>query len=311
MDGVLVIDKPAGPTSHDVVSSIKKAFREKKVGHTGTLDPTATGVLPLVLGGATKVARFLSGGDKIYRATLRLGVTTTTLDAAGTPIAERPVNVGGAEVQEAAGAFVGEIEQIPPMYSAKKVGGTRLYELARQGIEVERAPKRVRILGIEVKEVQLPEVVLEVRCSAGTYVRVLARDLGEKLGCGAHLKVLRRLAAGPFTLADALPLERVIEDPEAAKPRIVPVGKALSTLPRIDVPRHIARMIRDGYQLTVADLRTLDTPSFATEDLLGLWVDGGDLIAVARALLASSELPISRRDRQGLKTERVLLGCGA
>ncbi len=306
MDGVLVIDKPAGPTSHDVVSRMRKVLKEKKVGHTGTLDPTATGVLPLVLGGATKVARYLTGGDKTYRATLRLGVSTDTLDAAGEVLEERPVSVAETDVRAAAQAFVGDIEQVPPMYSAKKVDGKRLYELARQGIEVEREAKRVRVHSIDVISVALPEVVVDVRCSAGTYVRVLARDIGERLGCGAHLKSLTRLAAGPFTLADAVGLQQVIDDPESAKKRVLPVGKALSMLPRIDVPRDVARMIQDGYQLTVADLRTLDTPSFAPDEVVGLWSDGGELVAVAHTLLAASELPISRRDRQALKTERVL-----
>ncbi len=306
MDGVLVIDKPAGPTSHDVVSRMRKVLKEKKVGHTGTLDPTATGVLPLVLGGATKVARYLTGGDKTYRATLRLGVSTDTLDAAGEVIEERPVSVAETDVRAAAQGFVGEIEQVPPMYSAKKVDGKRLYELARQGIEVEREAKRVRVHSIEVTSVALPDVVIDVRCSAGTYVRVLARDIGEKLGCGAHLKSLTRLAAGPFTLADAVSLQQAIDDPDSAKKRVIPVGKALSMLPRIDVPRDVARMVQDGYQLTVADLRTLDTPSFAPDEVVGLWSDEGELVAVAHTLLAATELPISRRDRQALKTERVL-----
>lgn len=306
MDGVLVIDKPAGPTSHDVVSRIRKSFKERKVGHTGTLDPTATGVLPLVLGNATKVARYLTGGDKTYRATIVLGVETTTLDAAGQVTAQKPVTATPADIEAAARAFVGDIEQIPPMYSAKKIDGKRLYELARQGIEVEREPKRVHIHHIEVVSIEVPELTLEVRCSAGTYVRVLARDIGERLGCGGHLKSLVRVAAGPFVIAGAVPLQLAIDDPEAAKKMVVSVSRALSMLPRIDLPRDVARMIQDGYQLTVADLRTLDTPTFGDDDVIGLWVDGGDIIAVARAIMPSAELPLSRRDRHALKTERVL-----
>jgi tRNA pseudouridine55 synthase len=306
MDGVLVIDKPAGPTSHDVVSRIRKVLKEKKVGHTGTLDPTATGVLPLVLGSATKVARYLTGGDKTYRATLRLGISTDTLDAAGEITGEAPVTCDEAAARAVVASFLGEQEQVPPMYSAKKVDGKRLYELARQGIEVEREAKKVTIHTIEVTSVTLPEVVVEVRCSAGTYVRVLARDVGEKLGCGAHLKALVRLAAGPFTLADSISLQTIIDDPEAGKKALLPVGRALAMLPRIELPPDVSRMIQDGYQLTVADLRTLDTPAFGNDDVVGLWGDGGELIAVARTLLAASELSISRRDRRALKTERVL-----
>jgi tRNA pseudouridine55 synthase len=306
MDGVLVIDKPKGPTSHDVVAHLRKALKEKKVGHTGTLDPVATGVLPIVLGGATKIARYLTGGDKTYRATIRLGVTTTTLDGEGEPVQERPVNVTEADVRRVAGEFVGAIDQVPPMYSAKKLGGTRLYELARQGVEIEREPKRVTIYEINVLSVTLPDVILDVRCSAGTYVRVLAQDIGEKLGCGGHLSALRRLAAGPFTLADALTLDDVVKAPEQARARILPVTRALGMLPRIDVPADVGRMIADGYQLCVADLRTLDTPQFENDATLALALDGGEVIAVARSLIASSELPTLRRDQRALKTERVL-----
>ena len=307
MDGILVIDKPAGPTSHDVVSRIRRSFKEKKVGHTGTLDPTATGVLPIVLGAATKVARYLSGGDKTYRATILLGATTDTLDAAGTVLEVKPVTSDEAAVRAAAAHFVGEIEQIPPMYSAKKIDGKRLYELARQGIEVERQPKKVHIRRIEVTQVELPEVTLEVCCSAGTYVRVLARDIGERLGCGGHLKLLTRLAAGPFSLSDAVSLQEAVESPETAKTRVVSVGKALAMLPRLELPADVARLVQDGFQLTVAELRTLDTPAFSVDDTIGLWLDSGELVAVARALMPASELPVSRRDRQALKTERVLL----
>jgi tRNA pseudouridine55 synthase len=306
MDGVLVIDKPKGPTSHDIVAQIRKALREKKVGHTGTLDPVATGVLPLVLGSATKIARYLSGGDKTYRATLRLGVTTTTLDSEGEQVQERQVTCSEADVRRVVGSFVGAIDQIPPMYSAKKMQGTRLYELARQGVEIEREAKRVHIYESLVVSVDLPEVTVDVRCSAGTYVRVLAQDVGERLGCGGHLSALRRLAAGPFTLADGITIEELVENPDAARSRILPMTRALGMLPRIDVPPDIGRMIADGYQLCVADLRTLDTPEFATDATLALGLDGGDVIAVARSLIASSELSTLRRDQRALKTERVL-----
>ncbi len=306
LDGFLVVDKPAGMTSHDVVAILRRILQQKKIGHTGTLDPFATGVLPIALGEGTKAIPYLDESTKEYGAVMRLGISTDTLDSAGEVVDERPVNVTEAQVREVVQAFVGEQEQVPPMFSAKKVDGKRLYELARQGIEVEREAKRVSIRSIEVISVTLPDVVIDVRCSAGTYVRVLARDIGERLGCGAHLKALTRLAAGPFTLADAVPLQQIIDDPETARQRVLPVGRALSMLPRIDVPPDVARMIQDGHQLTVADLRTLDTPSFAGEEVVGLWADGGELIAVARTLLAASELPISRRDRQALKTERVL-----
>lgn len=305
MHGILVVDKPTGPTSHDVVAKVRKALKEKKIGHTGTLDPLATGVLPLVVGSATKVARYLSGGDKTYRATIKLGINTTTLDAEGEVVSTRDVNVSEAEVRRVVNSFIGEIMQVPPMYSAKKVDGQRLYALARQGVEIEREAKKIFIHELSVVSIDLPELVVDVRCSAGTYVRVLAQDMGDKLGCGGHLKDLRRLAAGPFVLGDAVKLEDIIENPEAAIARILPVNRALAMLPRIEVPQAIGRMVKDGYQLSVADLRTLDTPRFELDEALALASDTGDLIAVVRSLIASAELPTLRRETRALKTERV------
>ncbi len=306
MNGVLVVDKPAGPTSHDVVMQLRKTLKQKKIGHTGTLDPVATGVLPLVIGEATKLARYLTGGDKTYRAVIRLGVTTTTLDAEGEVVEERPVQVSEADVRAVLPAFTGDIEQIPPMYSAKKMQGTRLYELARQGIEVEREPKRVTVHKLELVAARLPDIEIEVRCSAGTYVRVLAQDIGARLGCGGHLIELRRTAAGPFTLADAVPLDDVVRDPQAAT-RILPIGQALSSFSRLEVPGDVARMIRDGHQLTVGDLRSLDLPTFAAGQLVVVYNEAGDVVAITEALLGSTELSSSRRDRRALKTERVFL----
>ncbi|MBI3178641.1 MAG: tRNA pseudouridine(55) synthase TruB [Deltaproteobacteria bacterium] len=306
VSGILVIDKPVGPTSHDVVAQVRRLLREKKVGHTGTLDPLATGVLPLVIGRATKVARYLTGGDKVYRATFRLGVSTTTFDADGEVTAQRPVNVTRDQVDAALGEFVGDITQIPPMYSAKKVQGKRLYELARQGVEVEREPKHVKVHWIKLLALQGPDLTVEVRCSAGTYMRALAHDVGEALGCGGHLKELRRLAAGAFTLDDAVMLDALERDPALAVQKVLPIARGLSEVPRIKVPMHVARMVVAGHQLSVADLRTLDTPTFVTYDVVTLWLDSGELLAVARALLASEELNRSRRDRRALKTERVI-----
>ncbi len=306
LHGILVIDKPVGPTSHDVVAQVRQLLREKKVGHTGTLDPIATGVLPLVIGKATKVARYLTGGDKIYRATFRLGVSTTTFDADGEVTAERPVSVTREQVENTLARFVGDITQIPPMFSAKKVQGKRLYELARQGLEVEREPKPVKVHWIKLLAFAGVDIAVEVRCSAGTYLRALAHDVGEALGCGGHVKELRRLAAGTFTLDDAVSLDALHKDPALAAAKLLPIGKGLSEVPRIKVPMHVARMVVAGHQLSVADLRTLDTPNFVLDDVVTLWLDSGELLAVARALLASEEINRSRRDRRALKTERVI-----
>lgn len=306
MNGVLVIDKEAGPTSHDVVSAVRKLLKEKKVGHTGTLDPAATGVLPLVLGRATKVARYLTGDDKVYEATIRLGINTSTLDREGEVVRERTVSCSAEEAREAALSFQGEIEQLPPMYSAKKVDGKRLYELARKGVEVEREPKRVTIHEVEVLSCELPDLRIKVRCSAGTYLRVLAEDIGEKLGCGGYLLQLRRTEAGTFTLHDAITLDELADNRELAQEKLVPMSRALSALPRINVPRGVGQMIASGHQLNVADLRTLDLPPFSRDEPVILGLDSGQLIAVARSLIASDELSTCRRDRRALKTERVL-----
>jgi len=307
MDGVLVIDKAAGPTSHDVVSSVRKLLKTKKVGHTGTLDPAATGVLPLVIGRATKVARYLTGSDKVYHATVRLGANTDTLDREGQILRERPVEVTEQEVRAVLAEFVGEIEQIPPMYSAKKIKGKRLYELARQGVEVEREAKQVTIHSIDLVACELPDVTIDVSCSMGTYLRVLAEDVGERLGCGGYLFELRRTAAGPFNIDEAITLEQISQAPELAGERLISMTQALIQLPRIDLPPGIGRRVAAGQQLTVADLRTLDLPQFATDDAITLGLDNGELIAVARSLLASTDLSTSRRDRRALKTERVFI----
>ncbi len=306
MNGILVIDKPCGPTSHDIVDAVRQILRERKVGHTGTLDPVATGVLPLVIGSATKIARYLTGGDKTYQATFRLGVSTSTLDGEGEVTRERPVTVSDAQVRAVLADFVGDIEQIPPMYSAKKVDGKRLYELARQGVEVEREPKKVQVRSLEVHSLALPDVTIEVRCSAGTYVRVLAHDVGERLGCGAHLCQLRRVAAGPFTIADAVSFAELEAAPEQARGRLLPVARGLTDAPRIEVPSHLAKRIRNGYQLTVGDLRALDVPAFVLEQIVVLWRDDGAPLAVARALCDAGQLSGARRDERPIKIERVL-----
>lgn len=305
MDGILVVDKPIGPTSHDVVANVRRVLRQKKVGHTGTLDPNATGVLPLVIGQATKIARFFSGGEKGYDAVIRLGVTTSTLDAVGDVLEERPVDVTEEQVREVVAAFQGDIEQLPPMYSAKKVDGKRLYELARKGVEVERETKSVHISKIETHSYAAPNITLSVMCSAGTYVRVLAADIGEKLGCGAHLHSLRRTFVAPFSLDDAVTLDALEDDSELGKARLVTMQDALAHFPRIALPKDLAKMVGSGYQLSVSDLYALDLPEFAASDVVTLVHDDGGLLAVANAEVGSSALGSHRRDQRAIKTERV------
>lgn len=312
-DGVIVVDKPEGPTSHDVVATVRRRLNIEKVGHTGTLDPMATGVLPLVLGRGTKLARYLTGADKSYRATLRLGITTRTLDAEGEVLQVRdvPQQLDVAALEAALAPLRGAIDQVPPMYSAKKVGGKKLYQLARRGEEVERVAKAVRVHELRLVRFTPPELVVDVTCSAGTYVRVLAQDIGEALGCGAHLVALRRTSAGQFGLGEAVALDGLVNDPALLLAHLVPLHRALQGLPRIDVPPELGRMVLRGYQLNVADVRVVQAPRFASGDALALGFAGGDVIAVTRAEMGSEDLPCARRERRVLKTERVLGAAAA
>ncbi|HZI10583.1 MAG TPA: tRNA pseudouridine(55) synthase TruB [Myxococcus sp.] len=254
MDGVLVIDKPTGPTSFDVVRQVRSLLRIKKVGHTGTLDPMATGVLPLCLGEATKVAGFITEGDKAYEATVRLGAETDTQDAEGQVTARSPVPPLTPALLEATLArFRGRFDQVPPMYSAVKVGGKRLYELARAGEEVERAARHVTVYELVLRDFSADRLQLSVRCSKGFFVRTLAFDLGRALGCGAHLEALRRTASGPFALAQALPLAEVpalLKEGTLAA-RLVPMSDALSELPLVQVSAADAKRVSHGVPVEV------------------------------------------------------------
>jgi tRNA pseudouridine55 synthase len=255
MDGILVIDKPGGWTSHDVVARVRRLTKIKRIGHTGTLDPMATGVLVLCLGQATRLVEYLTGHDKRYQATIRLGVETDTHDAEGQINARQPVDVSEVALRSALAAFVGEIEQVPPMFSALKRDGKKLVDLARQGVEVERAPRRVTIHSIDLLAFDSPQATIDVRCSAGTYIRSLAHDLGRQLGCGAHLAALRRTAAGDFTLDQALSLE-AFEAAVVAGSWVTwlkPLDAALGQFPAITLGADDAARARRGMAIPVRD----------------------------------------------------------
>ena len=211
LDGALLIDKPVGPTSHDVVDAIRREFQIKKAGHCGTLDPNATGLLVIVLGRGTKLSEKLMATDKVYEGALRLGETTTSYDADGEMTASMPVpRLTLDQLNEVADTFVGDQMQLPPMVSAVKKGGVPLYKLARQGIEVERKERMIHIYNFRFSKYEEPVGQFRVACTKGTYVRTLAHDFGEKVGCGGHLATLRRIASGKFDVADALPLDQVL-----------------------------------------------------------------------------------------------------
>jgi tRNA pseudouridine55 synthase len=290
VDGVLVVDKPAGPTSHDVVDHVRRSLRERRAGHTGTLDPFATGVLPVCIGKATRLARFLAAGEKTYRATVRLGFATTTDDLTGEALsAPRPVTVTAAEVSAAARPLVGERLQVPPTYSAKRSGGERLYDLARRGVVVDRPAVPVVVHAFDVLSVEGDRVQIEVRCAPGTYVRALARDLGEALGTGGHLVTLRRLRSGAFHEAEAVTWDDV---PRRGRDAVIPMAALLPELPAVTVTEEGQQALRHGRDLVGrllaggvlaspgARLRVLD----ASGALLAL--------ATARGWDATGELPI-------------------
>jgi tRNA pseudouridine55 synthase len=246
IDGLVVVDKPAGWTSHDVVARCRRIFGQRRAGHAGTLDPAATGVLLVGLGRATRLLRFLGELPKSYEAEVVLGTETSTLDDSGEVVALHDMGgVGIADVRAAAAGLVGEIEQIPPMVSAVKVGGRRLHELARRGIEVDRQPRRVRVEALDVEETADPRVFrISVRCSSGTYVRVLAADLGRALGGGAHLRGLRRTAIGPFSVEHARPLDAV--DAGA----VLEPAAVVSHLERCTVDAEVAGLVGHGRVLS-------------------------------------------------------------
>lgn len=212
MDGIINIYKPMGMTSHDAVNKVRRIAGTKKVGHTGTLDPDAEGVLPICINRGTKVADMLTLSDKRYTATFKLGVTTDTLDISGTVLEERPVNVTQQQITEAVKSFEGVIEQIPPMYSAIKIGGRKLCDLARKGIEVERKPRTVEIYQIKILDVKDEYFTIDVKCSKGTYIRTLGSDIGEKLGCGAVMTKLVRTQSSIFKIDDSVKLEDLTSD---------------------------------------------------------------------------------------------------
>jgi len=276
VNGFLVIDKPVGISSHDVVNRVRRILGTKKIGHTGTLDPFATGVLPIAAGEGTKAIQFLDEGEKAYDAVIRLGVTTDTLDSTGTVLQEcDPAEIGHEQLSKAVDSLTGDIYQVPPMYSAIKQGGQPLYKLARKGIEVERQPRQVTIHRLEVLSFDNPFVTVKVRCSRGTYIRTLADDFGKALGCGACLTELRRTISGPFRLADAMTLDQLAEYVAAGV-----VQQHLLTLPA--AVSHLMQI-----QLSVAELQRLkngipphDRLSDVPSGLVSLMYDK-QLIAVA------------------------------
>lgn len=284
-NGVLVVDKPAGMTSHDVVDRVRKIFGTKKVGHAGTLDPDATGVLVLGLGNATRLLPFAQAGVKRYTAVAAFGTTTTTQDASGEVIETRAVEIDRVSVETAAASFVGDIEQVPPMVSAVKIGGERLYRKARRGEEVERPARQIKIHSLELVDLGAapPEATFDVRCSPGTYIRTLVHDIGTALGCGAHLKSLRRTETSGFSEQDAIPLDDVTT--EDLRPNL----EIVRGLPQVAADEDAVRLVADGRPLPAADHAVAEDQQAAIvagDRLLAIYTRRGDRLVAKKVLPA-------------------------
>jgi tRNA pseudouridine55 synthase len=294
LDGVLLLDKPVGLSSNDALIRAKRLYLAKKAGHTGTLDPLASGLLPLCFGEATKFSQDLLEADKTYEATMRLGIRTTTGDAEGEAIETRDVTCDQTAVEAALAKFRGEITQIPPMYSALKRDGKPLYEYARAGQTVEREGRQVTIHALELIACVLPDVTFRVTCSKGTYVRTLAEDIGEALGCGAHLVALRRTGVGALTLDHAVTLDALSDAQEGEREAwLQPVDALLSTFPSVQLDAESTRRFLHGQRLRLADLAVGDEVTQAPR----VRVYGeGRLLGVAKAaegVLAPERLVVS------------------
>ncbi len=285
-DGILIVDKPEGLTSHDVVARLRRILKTKRIGHTGTLDPFATGVLVMLVGKATRLAQFLDKDKKEYQATIRFGFETDTGDVSGSPkrIQNSKFKIQNEEIEEALKDFRGEIEQTPPMYSAKKVAGKKLYELARKGIEIERKPVKITIYEIEKMENgkwkmengKTFDVKIRVACSAGTYVRTLAEDIGKKLEVGAHLSALRRTCAGQFDLSKAVTIEELEEIVSKDKlgEVMISMNDALAHLPKVVLNEVEIKNAQNGKKLKFEDTEIKDNQA------VGMIDEAKNLIAV-------------------------------
>lgn len=253
MNGIILIDKPLEKTSHDMVYFVRRLTGIKKVGHTGTLDPDASGVLPVCIGKATKACDMLTASDKEYIAELALGKTTDTQDASGRILSEREVKAGQAEIESAVKKFIGEIEQIPPMFSAIKKDGKKLYELARKGISVEREPRKITIRDIEILNVDMNEKTVKIRvlCSKGTYIRTLCEDIGNFLGCGAYMKSLRRTKSGGFVIDDCRTCDELLElkEKNALESVIIPVDSLFLNYERVVLDDFLSAKLKNGIRI--------------------------------------------------------------
>src|ERR1700736_15480 len=289
MNGLLILDKPAGMTSHDVVSIVRRATGERSIGHLGTLDPMATGVLPLLLGKYTRLAQFFGKAEKKYEGTIRFGFATESYDAEGEMVGQaRPLTLGLAELQVLARRFHGEMDQMPPVYSAKKINGVAAHKLARAGVEVSVKAARIHIFGFELLELDeaTGEAAFKMHVSAGGYVRSVAHELGELAGCGAHLSSLRRTQAGPFTLAQAITVEELkgLANPSAIEARLPHPRTILPEIPAVTVDEQTAGKLRNGMQVNL--------PEFSDAGLVRVFTAPTELLAIVKRVAGTLMQPI-------------------
>ena len=308
MNGIVVIDKPSGPTSRDVVDQVKRALGIRKAGHTGTLDPLATGVLPVCLGEATKLVQFLALDGKEYRATLLLGVRTDTLDTQGVVLDRQEPRVTRQEVEAVIASLVGKRQQIPPRYSAVKFQGRPLYDWTRRGIEVEQVPREIEVYDVRIDRICLPEVTFTVSCSKGTYIRSLRAEAGEALGCGGCMSALRRTRSGNFREEGAVVLEglTVVERRERLTAHLLPPAELLPDMAVVDVDPPLAERLRNGYQPEGEVLARYHIPFLVAGDVIKITSQGNHLVAVARMLVGSDELASQEGKIQAVRILRVL-----
>jgi tRNA pseudouridine55 synthase len=268
VSGVLVIDKPTGMTSHDVVQIVRNGTHIRRAGHTGTLDPRASGVLVVLVGPAVRLSEFISASEKRYQAVLRLGLTTDTYDMDGNVLMSSPVNISYEELEETLKTFIGEFDQIPPAYSAIKINGEKAYERARRGEEVEMEPRKVRVDSIELLDWESPEAIIDIQCSSGTYVRSLIHDLGEKLGCGATLVGLRRTKNGRFSLRDAVSLRRLQEAFVNGDwyRFLIPAAEALGDWYTVELTLDQVDQVRHGHRVPAVEDVPTDTIARAVSE---------------------------------------------
>lgn len=303
-NGIINVYKDKGYTSHDIVAIMRRLLRQKKVGHTGTLDPNAQGVLPVCVGTGTKTAGLLTDSDKEYEAVLLLGKVTDTQDIWGTVLEEvaepEKIHLTGEEIEEAVHTFEGQVDQIPPMYSAIKIGGKKLYELAREGIEIERKPRRVVFYSIEIKEICLPRIKIHVRCSKGSYIRTLCHDIGQKLGCGACMESLLRTKAGPFGIEESYSLSELENLSETGNltAAVTSVDRLFEHLPSFTVRERFLNLAGNGHVMTVSMIRSENDPKQSDSGILWRGLsESGQLIGLYTFL----------RDKEHFKLKQMFL----